>query len=624
MFEQQQARRFKQTPQGRVHLLSFAVALATGSVILGGCSQFEPKVSTSEGHIAAPAQPPSTAAQIPAPARVAPLVPPPTAQVKPQTYSVVVHEVPVKELLLALARDTKRNIDIHPGLNGLVSLNAINETLEAILERISKQVDLRYSIENSAILITPDTPITKTYHIDYVNMTRNTSSTISVSGQISPANSQSGGQGGGGAQGGSGGTSQSISSIATTSVNDFWKTLETTVRNILDAAKTQTRDARAERLALVQAEQKIRLQEAIANTAARGGTAATGPLGSVALGSSALAGSAQAASQQSSNLNLTADVVLNSVAGTLTVTATEAQHKLVQDYVTRIQRSAQRQVLIEATIVEVQLSDTYQGGVDWQKISQSAGFAFQQSTLAGNLGAAPFFALFYNQGNGRPQDIQLTVRLLQQFGNTRILSSPKIMTLNNQTALLKVVDDVVYFEVQTQAGTVSATGIVTPPTTNTTPKTVAIGVAMSVTPQINQDGRVTLTVRPSITRVTKFVNDPNPALAAAGQTNPVPQIQTREMESVLQALDGQTIVLGGLMQDDAQFSRNQLPGADAVGAVGDLFRFRNEKVSKTELLIFLRPIVVTTPSVQSDELKFFQRFLPQVESNVAPSSKPTP
>lgn len=222
MFEQQQARRFKRTPQGRVHVLSFAVALATGSVILGGCAQFQPKIPPSEGHITAPAQQPAASAQIPAPARATTLVPPPTAQVKPQTYSVVVHEVPVKELLLALARDTKQNIDIHPSLSGLVSLNAINETLPAILERISNQVSLRYRTENNTILVGPDTPYVKTYVVNYVNTTRTADSTINVTGEIGSSSGGSGGSGGGsGGGGGSSSSGGSRTAVVSKTSNDF-------------------------------------------------------------------------------------------------------------------------------------------------------------------------------------------------------------------------------------------------------------------------------------------------------------------------------------------------------------------------------------------------------------------
>ena len=120
--------------------------------------------------------------------------------------------------------------------------------------------------------------------------------------------------------------------------------------------------------------------------------------------------------------------------------------------------------------------------------------------------------------------------------------------------------------------------------------------------------------------------DPNPALAnpcgpvPTGTcnikpiTNNVPQVQVREMESVLQVGSGQTVVLGGLMQDDAQRNRQQIPGADELAAAGELLRFRAESVVKTELMIFLRPIVVANPSLESDELKFFQRFLPKPEA----------
>ncbi|MBM3341831.1 MAG: Type II secretory pathway component PulD, partial [Betaproteobacteria bacterium] len=106
---------------------------------------------------------------------------------------MVVNEVPVKELLLALSRDTRQNIDVHPAIGGLVSLNAINETLPAILERIAKQVSMRYVIEGNIISVLPDTAYMKTYRIPYVNMTRDTTSTVSVSGEIAAGSAAGGG-----------------------------------------------------------------------------------------------------------------------------------------------------------------------------------------------------------------------------------------------------------------------------------------------------------------------------------------------------------------------------------------------------------------------------------------------
>jgi len=140
-----------------------AIACALTMTLLAGCYQ-RSVLPQSEGHIITPAAKPALD-DVPPPARVSSFVPAPKPAIKPPTYSVVVNEVPVKELLLALARDTKQNIDIHPGLTGLVSLNAINETLPAILERIARQINLRYRVESNTIVITPDSPYMKTYRV---------------------------------------------------------------------------------------------------------------------------------------------------------------------------------------------------------------------------------------------------------------------------------------------------------------------------------------------------------------------------------------------------------------------------------------------------------------------------
>ncbi len=592
-----------------------------------GCYNIKPHLPQSEGHITkqqVKAEEPSKA--IPPPARVSEFLPPPKPAVKPQTYSVVVSEVPVKDLLIALARDTRQNIDVHPGITGLVSLNAINETLPVILERVSKQVNLRYRMENNTIIVSPDTPYVKTYRVNYVNMARETSSTIGVTGELTVVGGTGGGAGGGT------GTSGSNTVVRTVSKNDFWDQLRDNIRSILNSTRLQSlsADAKAERLALVRQEQELRVKQMEA--ASRAGQ------GAPTLATSVI--SAPGSSQQQATL-LPDDVVVNAVSGTVTVNATEKQHALVQAHIDGIVNAMQRQVLIEATIVEIQLSEKYQGGVDWSRLPVTGGPTLQQSTLKGfgtglTQGTASFFQIGYVDANSPLGNISATIQLLQEFGNTRVLSSPKLMALNNQTALLKVVDNIVYFEVSssTSQGVQGSTLA----TFTTTAKTVAVGVVMSVTPQINEDGRVSLTVRPTVTRLRPeqpFVNDPNPALANPCGTpvpiggcaippiqNQVPQIQVREMESVLMVGSGQTVVLGGLMQDEARRNRQQIPGADALSAAGELLRFRDEQVGKSELMVFLRPIVVANPTLESDELRFYQRFLPKPEASPPPAESP--
>ena len=571
------------------------IACALAMPLLSGCYQ-RSVLPQSEGHITTPAAKPAPD-NVPPPARITSFVPAPKPAVKLPTYSVVVNEVPVKELLLALARDTKQNIDIHPGLNGLVSLNAINETLPAILERIARQVSLRYRVESNTIVITPDSPYMKTYRVNYVNMSRDSTSTIGVSGQV--AGSTGGAPGG--AAGGTGAASASSTAINTKVNNDFWDALRNNITAILASTGYQnlTAQQRAERREEVRAVREERLQQVEA-------TARAGP-SAPALFSTAFSGSAASTPALSSGAN---DVIVNQVSGTMSVLANELQHQQIQRHLDSILSAVQRQVLIEATIAEVTLSDQYQAGIDWQRLATTA-----------DIGGATFTQLFRGAGdfttgsltigyanNSRLGNIGATVQLLNAFGNARVLSSPKLMVLNNQTALLKVVDNIVYFLITATTLTPS-TGPATT-TFNTTPQTVAVGVVMSVTPQINENGQVTLTVRPTISRVLRFKNDPNPSLPP-GVSSPVPEIQTREMESVLQLMSGQTAILGGLMQDNATRSRNAVPGIGDVPQVGELFGFRNDLVSKSELVIFLRPIVITNPALDSDELKLYQRFLPR-------------
>jgi MSHA type pilus biogenesis protein MshL len=571
-------------------------------LLLAGCADIRPHVPASEGHISAQQIKSEPEKPIPPPARVSTFVPPPKAAVKPQTYSVVVNEVPVKELLLALARDTKQNIDIHSGLQGLVSLNAINETLPAILDRIAKQVDLRYRVEANTIIVSPDAPYLRTYRVSYVNMTRDTTSTIGVSGELTVTSGSASTAGAGGtpapAAAPAGGAGGSSTVVRTVSNNNFWEQLRDNIRAIL--AATRARSLSAEEKTKFAEEQRSARETALkqAEAVSRAGQGAT------ALFTAAFRGV-----PQQPLADVRDDIIVNPVSGTVSVLATERQHQLIQQHLDSVTSAAQRQVLIEATIVEVQLSQAYQGGVDWSRISTSGGIAFTQALLGNNLATAPFVALFYNQNNQRQNHISLTVKLLEQFGQTRVLSSPKLMALNNQTALLKVVDNIVYFDVQAQTSQAVNAGTLT--TATTTARTVAVGMVMGVTPQINDDGRVSVTVRPTISRVTRFVDDPNPLLAAAGVRNQVPEIQTREMESVLQVGSGQTVILGGLMQNEMRRDRDQVPIVGSDPRVGDLFAFRDERALKTELVVFLRPTVISNPSLESDELKFFQRFLPQ-------------
>src|SRR5882724_6710915 len=235
----------------RRHMLPANVLAAAISLLVlavGACATYKPTVPPSKGHINADQFPEKPANdKILAPVTTSNFVPLPKPQVKSPTYSVVVNEVPVKELLFALSRDTRQNIDVHPAIQGLVSLNAIDETLPAILERIAQQVNMRYRTEGRTILVLPDSPYFRTYRVNYVNMSRDTASSVGVSGEIGASTAGGGSQSGGGQGQGAGGASNT--KVDTKSVNNFWDVLRQNIDAILSATKTLTQNAeqRAER-----------------------------------------------------------------------------------------------------------------------------------------------------------------------------------------------------------------------------------------------------------------------------------------------------------------------------------------------------------------------------------------
>jgi len=169
--------------------------------------------------------------------------------------------------------------------------------------------------------------------------------------------------------------------------------------------------------------------------------------------------------------------------------------------------------------------------------------------------------------------------------------------------VLKVVDDVVFFEVDSETTQSQTTSITT---FDTTPKTVSVGVTMSVTPQINDNDSIILNVRPSITRILRFVNDPNPDLTV---DSGVPELRVREMETLMEVNSGQVAVLGGLMENREQRDNSGTPGLSKIPLLGELFKSRTKQSSKTELVIFLRPQIIRSPSLEQD----FRQYKPLLE-----------
>jgi MSHA biogenesis protein MshL len=545
-------------------------------------------------------------ANIPKPVTNNTYLPPPKPKAKAQLYSIVVYDTPVKEVLFAIARDSKLNVDIHPSIQGRVTLNAVDQTLPAILERLSKQVDLTYKIQENVLIITPDQPVLRTYRVDYVNMSRDTVGFIGAAAEISST-----GQGSLDSAGSGGGSNNSSrTSVTSESKSHFWETLEGNIKDILAETDKEVIVARTNSLSATS--QKSANNTQSAKKADADVTNAT-----------TLAKEKEDAKNEYKTL-FAGTVIVNREAGIINVRATNKQHEKVQEFLDKVMGSARRQVLIEATIVEVRLNDSYQAGIDWSRIAgANGGLSFGQqlgsqvtvnsatglpTTSANAFGvkSASGFVAAYTNPTSIFGNIAASINLLEQFGKTAVLSSPKLMVLNNQTAVLKVVDNLVYFTVksQTSQGGVSGNTLTS---IETTAHTVPVGVVMTVTPQINNTGNVNINVRPTVSRVVGYKADPSPNLTVESL---IPEIQVREMESMLQIASGNTAVLGGLMQDEAINNTDKVPGVSKVPVVGKVFTGKNDASRKTELVIFLRPTVITNASLESDELASYKQYLP--------------
>lgn len=537
-------------------------------------------------------------------------LPPPETRAAPQRFTVVVSGVEAGELLFNLARDAKVNVDVHPDIRGLVTLNAIDQTLVQILDRVATQVDMRYTLEGNLLSVMPDTPFVRFYKVDYLNMSRDSTSRTSIATQVATTGA-SGGEGGG--QGSAGNNSNA--DLVNTSNNQYWKTLVATLNGLLqEGGKAQP----------VAAAKPAEAKDApvAAGEPAKEGAAAT-----------------PTAPAESANPN----VMAQPESGVVAVRATARQHQRVQEFLDSSQLSARRQVLIEATIAEVELNDAFEQGIDWEAVRTGAtdtvGLTLRPGGNVTELpGGAPVGAsvptiglIELSRAKGQTE-ISAAVRLLESFGKTRVLSSPKISVLNNQTAMIKVVENLVYFQL-TADFTPGTAGSPTTFTVTSTPNTVPVGFLMNVTPQISANDEVVLNLRPTISRLTGFVEDPGVALSLAlarqsGAELPdvssrVPEIQTREMESVIKVQDGQIAVLGGLMREEASEGEDAVPGLGRVPFLGNLFKNRTRRGKKSELVIFLRPVVIRDASLQGD-YQGFSRLLPDGTFFGAPPAAAVP
>ncbi|HTL25343.1 MAG TPA: type II and III secretion system protein [Burkholderiales bacterium] len=545
-----------------------AVVSCTLLLVFHGCSLAP--IKPAESHLRGESAP--LEAPIPAPVQTAPILPPPRPAPAPETYTVVVTNVSAQDLLSALARDARLNVDVHPSITGVVTLNAVDQTLPQLLSRIARQIDIRYEVDGSNLIVLRDTPFLRTYRIEYVGASRNVRMQSTSSTQFAVATANAGSGGAGPAAQGTGSTA----SVEVVSNSQLWDAIVQNLREIL---------RETERAAPV----------------------------------------AAATPSQPTEAREPSSVIGNRESGLIVVRATSRQHEKVQEFLDQVLASVKRQVLIEATVAEVQLNNQYQRGIDWSIIRKGA----SGISLFGNRAGTPAGVdtnAFIIDAAAPSINFQATIRLLESFGEVRVLSSPKLSVLNNQTALLRVTRDIVYFTITPSSTPITVAGgsgnLTVQQAFTTTPNVAAEGFMMSVLPQISESDAVLLNVRPTIRRRVAFAVDPNPALAPA-TPNLIPIFETRELDSILRMQSGQIAVLGGLMQDSVTSVDDQIPGVRHIPGLGQLFAQRKDTSQKSELVIFLRASIIRDASIEGDYRRF-RDALPAEDYFLRPNPSRTP
>jgi MSHA biogenesis protein MshL len=501
-----------------------------------------------------------------------------------QRFDLIINNAPANQVLMGIVSGTRYSMLLHQDVKGMISVNLKDVTVFEALDSLRELYGYEYKVDGTRIYVEPQAMQTRVFQVNYiVGQRKGTSDTRVTSGSVSSSsNGQSNQQGSNTTttsstnnNNSSGSNAQLISSsIATTSNNDFWKDLNDSLKGMVG-----TENGR--------------------------------------------------------------NVIVNLQSGIIVVRAMPNEMRNVEAFLRLMQISIERQVILEAKILNVQLNDQSQSGVNWSvfgrsgrntgivgninansQLSKSASSGLANSDLvSGDLSAStgsvlsnvattalggPLFAVALQGAN-----FAALLSFLETQGDVQVLSSPRIATINNQKAVLKVGTDE-FFVTGVSSSTTASTGA-----TTTIPEVTLqpffSGIALDVTPQIDKDDNIILHMHPSISQVTT-VNKQVSLGGSSGQiTLPLASSNVSETDSIVRTHDGRVIAIGGLMTESTISNKSKVPGLGDVKGLGTAFRQKGSTTSKTELVILLKATVVQGQDSWSDDVLTSQKRIENMQ-----------
>lgn len=507
----------------------------------------------------------------------------PSDNLKPMPLvSVSVNQtVPLRDVLFELAKQADYDLELDPRIAGSIIFTARDRPLDEVVERISDIAGLRYSFENDVLRVEMDEPFNETYKIDYLSYIRKNKG--SIRNNISVVSGE-------GADTGSG-----YEAVGESEAN-FWGELDAGLQQILGVRPAAGNLKTSTNPQITAAEPNPAPVEPVMAQGEDGKPQVQVQPPSAVLQVTSLPVDSE---PESSAAPEKTSFSLNKQAGIISVFAPERQQEQVREYLKLLKRSVTSQVLIEAKVMEVSLTDEFSAGIDWSLLNLFNGkgaiaLDVVGQTLTPALDPAPAPTVDFNAVY-TGSDFRAALQAVSRFGTVHALASPRLTVLNNQSAVLNVANNQVYFEVKID---VTTQDNVTQTNVDSTIKNVPEGVLINVQPSIDLDNHsISMAIRPTITRIVSFVDDPSVQFVTAanniqGVQSRVPVVNVQEMDSVVKMNSGQAIIMGGLMQDRADSTQVGAPVLSEVPVLGSLFRNQSDKIAKTELVIFLKATIL--------------------------------